>query len=69
VETHRLYVVQLSTNKTWFVKARATVYYRHVFAISPTEIVLGESDKTGSTAVVERLVRLRIDALDALAEK
>jgi hypothetical protein len=63
-----LLVVQLSTAKLWTIHARpGGNMWVFPLAVSPTEIVMAEADKSPAITYLPRLVRLDVTKLDAIA--
>ncbi len=57
-----LFVVQVSTKKLWSIHSRPGNTFTDVYAMSGTEILIGER----TDAILKRLLRLRLDRLDEL---
>jgi hypothetical protein len=66
--TCQVYVWQITTGKTWVLPDRPGNHFHRIFAVSPTEIVLGEATAAGDDyKTLHRLVRIDLGALPALA--
>ena len=69
VEACPVLVVSTSTGKLWKLPSRPGKIFHNVLSVSDQELLLGESNNPSDPAAAQRidtLVRLKLDALDAL---
>jgi hypothetical protein len=63
----RVHVWHMTTGKTWILPPRSGKRFTRVFAVTPTEIVLGETGfASEDSQFVRDLVRLELASLDAV---
>jgi hypothetical protein len=63
----RVYVWHITTGETWVLPNRAGFHFKRVFAVTPTEVVLGEAiPMPDDITFLDRLVRIDFAALPSL---
>jgi hypothetical protein len=65
--TIHVYVWHITTGEIWVLPNRPGFQWKRILAVSPTEIVLGESIAGPNTRIMQNLVRIDLAVLPALA--